>query len=528
VLAGKTQSIMCTRIAKGNKAVKCHPYMDYEPLPEGYVRLLKIHESPNVWNIEKNPNTWDLGGDIKISLISVPLNESPPYVALSYTWGEPGPFMDPTTSIFTQISRCFPIKCRGKLILGTRNLINAVRRLRQYEYIQKRAPAGTTLDKMASDLSWYNKNTHLYWIDAICIDQDDLQERSAQVLLMGRIYRQAQCTMAWLGERDAYTAAALQALMKITSYNPEDGSIIQDIPGTERDKFNGLSSLDDTEIEALTMLMARSWFSRTWVLQEAVISPSVVVILASLFVGFDIFLKAGTVLNISRSSARLLGFALRNLGGSDSTSMISTTEDRILRTPIVLAAIDSCRMELEDGQTPDFMTAVAMCRPCQATDPRDRIYGILAMAREFDARNGTAYRPDYSLTVEEVYTSATASVIEARGDLACLTLVCDRSLQKSSNFPSWCPDYSVFVAPLREFNDIARMWRLGLSWPDAQGPKVHEASLLAVEGFRFDVVAEIATLVEDPKTSQTKHGVAAIFNLAVQLNDHDDPDSLLG
>jgi hypothetical protein len=75
------------RIAKGNKAIKSHPYMDYEPLPEGYIRLLKIHESPNVCNTDTNPETWDLGGDIKISLISVPLNECPPYVALSYTWG---------------------------------------------------------------------------------------------------------------------------------------------------------------------------------------------------------------------------------------------------------------------------------------------------------------------------------------------------------------------------------------------------------------------------------------------------------
>jgi hypothetical protein len=147
------------------------------------------------------------------------------------------------------------------------------------------------------------------------------------------------------------------------------------------------------------------------------------------------------------------------------------------------------------------------------------------VANKFDARNETAYMPGYSLIVEEVYTSVTASVIEARADLACLTLVCDRSLQKLSKLPSWCPDYSAFVEPLRDFHDIARTWRLGLSWPDAHGPKVNEA-LIAVEGLRFDVVAEMATLVKNPKTSQTKHGVAAIFNLAVQLNGHDDSDFL--
>jgi hypothetical protein len=48
-------------------------------------------------------------------------------------------------------------------------------------------------------------------------------------------------------------------LMKITSYNPEDGSLILGFPRTGRDRFNGVGSLDDAEIEALVTLMARSY-----------------------------------------------------------------------------------------------------------------------------------------------------------------------------------------------------------------------------------------------------------------------------
>ncbi|KAH8727341.1 heterokaryon incompatibility protein-domain-containing protein, partial [Phaeosphaeriaceae sp. PMI808] len=38
------------------------------------------------------------------------------------------------------------------------------------------------------------------WADALCINQDDLEERTHQVSLMGDIYRQAECVVAWLGE----------------------------------------------------------------------------------------------------------------------------------------------------------------------------------------------------------------------------------------------------------------------------------------------------------------------------------------
>jgi len=38
------------------------------------------------------------------------------------------------------------------------------------------------------------------WIDALCINQDDVLERNAQVAIMGRIYREAKKVLVWLGE----------------------------------------------------------------------------------------------------------------------------------------------------------------------------------------------------------------------------------------------------------------------------------------------------------------------------------------
>lgn len=42
--------------------------------------------------------------------------------------------------------------------------------------------------------------TDWLWVDAICIDQSNDEERASQVSRMGRIYSSASETVAWLGK----------------------------------------------------------------------------------------------------------------------------------------------------------------------------------------------------------------------------------------------------------------------------------------------------------------------------------------
>ena len=511
--------------AVGDKIAKCYPYMSYDCLPVGHIRLLKIQEASASWNINENPNTWDLEEELEVSLISVPLNASPPYVALSYTWGEPGPFSDPTISVFTQVTRCFPLKYHGRVILITRNLRNALRRLRQLDYIQKMAPANPSLTKISKDWAGHNKDTHLYWIDAICIDQDDLQERSAQVYLMGRIYRQAQCTIAWLGEGDAYTASAIQAMVKVSSYDTKKGSLPDLNPATSNELYGGLNSLDDSEIKALNLLMARTWFTRTWILQEVVLPPSIVILLGSTFFSFDIFLRVGTLFNVSYSSLRFLGRALRTSEGNTSECLLPNSTERVMGTLSILTNIDSCRKALSSKQELTFMDVITTSDKSESTDLRDRIYGVFGMAAEFSRNDGVTTMPDYTLTVKEVYVNATAAIIEARRDLACLILTSDRSFKKLEGIPSWCPDYSSNMVPMRAYSEFERNWRLGLSWPDAKAPNV-AGMRLSADGFVYDVVGETATLLKDQENSERAYGVSAIFDLAMKLDGRVSADSL--
>ncbi|KUJ08711.1 HET-domain-containing protein, partial [Mollisia scopiformis] len=99
---------------------------------------------------------------IKCELEVVDLESRPRFEALSYVWGNPNP---PNT-----------IECNNQPHSVTPNLALAIRRLRM--------PDGT----------------RVVWIDAICVNQEDLNERSQQVQLMREIYSQAWRVVVWLGE----------------------------------------------------------------------------------------------------------------------------------------------------------------------------------------------------------------------------------------------------------------------------------------------------------------------------------------
>ena len=132
----------------------------YEPISENQIRLVLL-----------KPGGY--GDAISASLIVV--NDfhlgvdRVPYAALSYTWGNSQPSKTITVD--------------GKMMRITANLSSALRHLRRSDHVVS------------------------MWIDAICINQDDLQEKSRQVRLMGEIYSAAYNVCVWLGSDDNPTLA---------------------------------------------------------------------------------------------------------------------------------------------------------------------------------------------------------------------------------------------------------------------------------------------------------------------------------
>lgn len=93
------------------------------------------------------------------------------YNALSYAWGDPFPTAD--------------IVLNGSRMTVTANLESALRHLR--------------------DLPMPEAQGLPVWVDAICINQDDLKERNEQVQIMRDVYRKAHRVISYLGDGDCDT-----------------------------------------------------------------------------------------------------------------------------------------------------------------------------------------------------------------------------------------------------------------------------------------------------------------------------------
>lgn len=139
------------------------------------------------------------------------------YTALSYAWGD------------ENIRELITINGVDTTI--TKQLAEALHRLRS--------------EGKAQDL----------WADAICINQHDGGEKSIQVAKMGQIFSNAARTYLWLGEESGASNLAMDLVADITEEKVRN--------------FDPLAA----EWRGLYDLLRRPWWSRLWVIQEAVLSP---------------------------------------------------------------------------------------------------------------------------------------------------------------------------------------------------------------------------------------------------------------
>ncbi|KAK3934363.1 heterokaryon incompatibility protein-domain-containing protein [Diplogelasinospora grovesii] len=102
------------------------------------------------------------------------LHQCPPFAALSYVWGDP----NDTASVMLD----------GRLVSVGANLTDALAYVKLH---WRRA------------FPYREANSFRLWVDALCINQDDPAERSQQVQFMTDIYLEAELVIAWLGCKNA-------------------------------------------------------------------------------------------------------------------------------------------------------------------------------------------------------------------------------------------------------------------------------------------------------------------------------------
>ncbi|KAF2006133.1 HET-domain-containing protein, partial [Amniculicola lignicola CBS 123094] len=171
---------------------------------------------------------------IKCTLSEYPLDDAPPYTALSYTWSPEG--------------GSGYIECDGRLVQGTNNLRHF---LRQFG----RSPE--------------NYET-LLWVDAICINQQDIGERSRQVALMANIYSNASLVYVWLGLEDQDTKAAFDIF-----------AVTKGLGHRRRSRADPLAIAALEEVPAsqwtiLGKLLWKPYWRRVWIVQEFLLAKNII------------------------------------------------------------------------------------------------------------------------------------------------------------------------------------------------------------------------------------------------------------
>ncbi|KAK8075761.1 hypothetical protein PG997_010424 [Apiospora hydei] len=205
----------------------------YEPIfLESTTRMLVLHNG-----------SYDdeLTGDLE--MVSLVDDDCPPWKALSYAWG--------TTKTRSRI------KIGNKYIRISTNLHEALRRLRHEKNDGDGAPRGFQLCG-GGGAPGHRRNL-LLWVDQICIDQENVRERSQQVQLMYKIYEGAERVLVWLGaDSDGVARQAFSALGLVASLSTAQ---------TMKIRFHGPGELGPL-LKPLRALFYLPWFTRLWIVQE--------------------------------------------------------------------------------------------------------------------------------------------------------------------------------------------------------------------------------------------------------------------
>ena len=306
------------------------------------------------------------------------MESEPRYTALSYVWGDS--------------SDRVPFILDNYRLRITRNLALALQALR------------------------LDDEPVVLWIDAMCINQDDLKEKSEQVLKMKEIYAFASLVIVWLGAATPATYVAMDMLNAVDemrasldmtarytyrSYDKQRQDLVERSPQfKDVIESDGIPSM----FVAVQHLMIREWWYRAWVLQEFCVGREVYFACGSKKLSLALFdnviMTFNTIDNIS--SAHVLHTTEQWLTASKQDKPKRLSEKA--GTTDVKHAIDFLRqwffhqhsLEQKKRSLLDLLvTFYVNVRPraiLRSTDPRDRMYGLLGIASDAEQLK---IAPDY-------------------------------------------------------------------------------------------------------------------------------------
>ena len=337
---------------------------------------------PNSWkhpDANFDPKAYELP---KRSADDGSLRYVPSYEALSYTWGT----TDNEEYVYVT-DPADPLRAPSWLRIRA-NLASALRHLR------------------------YPDRQRTLWVDAISINQADIDERGRQVKRMSQIYPLSNNVIIWIGPESEDSTHALETLRY---FSEQVEYIIShrwgDAPNAqERDWWRDGHTLpyEKKTWKSIFSLLHRSWFERVWVLQEALLCNRV-------------------LLQCGRDSIPWVNVRKALLVLRQKTSVLPPDiRDRLFAYARGLMAPPLASSE----------HLLLWTRNQKCIDPQDRIYGILGL---LDPRVVAKIEVDYSIPVWKTYSRLVLAENEVYQKLNMLNHC--NIITRCEGYPSWVPNW---------------------------------------------------------------------------------------
>lgn len=389
-----------------------------------------------------------------------PLSQASNYEALSYYWGT----KSPDKQIFIEKVQWEKRKSRSAR--------EAVRRAIG-QVIGQKFHIRPNLYAALSQLRDKERDIVL-WVDALCINQEDEEEKSRQVEMMASIYSRAHRVLVWLGAGNVKCIEALGFIREILNLASFE-ALIKDEKSAPK-------------WAALVELMRCEWFSRRWVVQELALAHDATLHYGSDHVNWKDFADAVAIFATRFDSIKQLflpsrefNYNVEYLGDVEALGaniLVDVTANHFRR-------LSGVQDHLE--RLSSLEALVSRLLKFEASDPRDTVYALLSICKEKSGIKGqrlirsntlpvpgsttseVKLIPDYKKSMIEVYrdftefciaTSRSIDIIcrhwapagwseSATLDVRLSRMKTRKKPKVNAKMPSWIPllSHSPFGAP---------------------------------------------------------------------------------
>ncbi|KAH6953590.1 heterokaryon incompatibility protein-domain-containing protein [Fusarium avenaceum] len=369
------------------------PRFQYLPLLPLELRLLELQPG-----FPDDP----LVGGILHEKLSPQDNEIPEFEALSYCWGSQSR-PDSINLTVKQHPNKMPLHQDTRSINIGRNLAAALRALRQ------------------------PSENRILWCDSICINQEDIKERSSQVKRMHDIYHQARRVIVWWGPDTSWSPLLMETLrwagdqLKAVTLSFAAGGVLFDRSDTADNRFwedNTPFPLNSDQWRAVEQLLALDWHKRLWTYQEIVLAH-----------------QQTSVVRLGKEEMPWAEFKDTLLFISSykppPPSVILDLAGYVFNTEAFYSRAFQCMWTLDRYKQDNLFHVIRMATPYLCSDDRDRVYASRGLISPSVAES---IEPDYSKSVKEIFTSVCLDHIARHKDLEFLN-ACN-----AATSPSWVAD----------------------------------------------------------------------------------------